>query len=347
MQVAAAPRHRSPHDASRLQTLHNPIPAALAGPSRALQQSMEEPALVLDNLRKTFGSFTAVDGVSLTVPQGSVYGFLGPNGAGKTTTIRMALSIYQPTSGSIRILGKSSALDVRNRIGYLPEERGLYKKMRARDIIAYFASLKGMAMAAARQRAGELLERYGLAEFASYRCEALSKGMGQKVQVLATIAHAPEFVILDEPFSGLDPVNQQVLEDLIDDLRREGTTIIFSTHIMEHAERLCDRLVLIAKGRAVFDGTLAEARRLIPRRILLRTSGAAERLREVAGVVGIERLADDQFELTLTEDGEPDAVLAACFQNGLPLLAFDRSEPTLRDVFLRLVGPEEAAEVLA
>ena len=308
---------------------------------------MKDPALVLEDLRKTFGSFTAVDGVSLTVPQGSVYGFLGPNGAGKTTTIRMALSIYQPTSGNIRILGKSSALEVRNRIGYLPEERGLYKKMRARDTITYFASLKGMSLVAARQRAEDLLEKYGLGAFARYRCEALSKGMSQKVQVLAAIAHRPEFVILDEPFSGLDPVNQQVLEELIEDLRREGTTIIFSTHIMEHAERLCDRLVLIAKGRAVFDGTLAEARRLIPRRILLRTSGEPDGLRQVPGVVGLERLANDQFELTLTEDGNPDDILAACFQNGLPLLAFDRSEPTLRDVFLRLVGPEEAAEVVA
>ncbi|NBP79985.1 ATP-binding cassette domain-containing protein [bacterium] len=309
--------------------------------------STEAPVLILENLRKTFGSFTAVDGVSLTVPRGSVYGFLGPNGAGKTTTLRMALSIYQPTAGSIRVLGRPSALEVRHRIGYLPEERGLYKKMRARDIIAYFASLKGMPTAAARARADELLERYGLAEFARYRCEALSKGMGQKVQVLATIAHAPEFVILDEPFSGLDPVNQQVLEELIDDLRRAGTTIIFSTHIMEHAERLCDRLVLIARGRAVFDGTLSEARRMIPRRILLRTTGDPDGLRQVPGVVGIERLADDQFELTLTEDGEPDAVLAACFQNGLPLLAFDRSEPTLRDVFLRLVGPADAVEEVA
>ena len=307
----------------------------------------DQPVLVLEELRKTFGDFTAVDGVSLSVPRGSVYGFLGPNGAGKTTTLRMALSIYQPTAGRIEILGKPSALDVRHRIGYLPEERGLYKKMRARDIIAYFASLKGMAMGAAKQQAAALLERYGLAEFANYRCEALSKGMAQKVQVLATIAHAPEFVILDEPFSGLDPVNQQVLEDLIDDLRREGTTIIFSTHIMEHAERLCDRLVLIARGRAVFDGTLAEARRLLPRRIVIRTAGNPESLRQVAGVVGIEHVSGDAWELTLTEEGQPDEVLAACFHTGLPLLAFDRSEPTLRDVFLRLVGPDEAAEVVA
>ncbi len=305
-----------------------------------------DPVLVLDGLRKTFGTFTAVHGISLTVPRGSVYGFLGPNGAGTTTTIRMVLSIYKPTAGSVTILGQPSALLVRERIGYLPEEKGLYKKMRARDIIAYFASLKGMASAAAFRRADELLEKYGLGEFARRKCEALSKGMGQKVQVLASIAHRPEFVILDEPFSGLDPVNQQVLEDLIEDLKREGTTIIFSTHIMEHAERLCDRLVLIARGRAVFDGTVAEARRIIPRRIVIRTPGDPQRLRGIAGVTGLSALGGDRHEIILADDGDADAVLAACFRDGIPLLAFDRSEPTLRDVFLRLVGPDQAAEAV-
>ncbi|NBV45582.1 MAG: ATP-binding cassette domain-containing protein [Planctomycetia bacterium] len=306
-----------------------------------------EPVLVVDGLRKTFGAFTAVHGISLSVPRGSVYGFLGPNGAGKTTTIRMVLSIYKPTAGSVTILGQPSALLVRERIGYLPEEKGLYKKMRARDIIAYFASLKGMPRAAALRRADELLEKYGLGEFSRRKCEALSKGMGQKVQVLASIAHRPEFVILDEPFSGLDPVNQQVLEDLIEDLKREGTTIVFSTHIMEHAERLCDRLVLIARGRAVFDGTVAEARRIIPRRIVIRTPADPGRLRGIPGVTGLTPAGGDRHELTLSEDGDADTVLAACFRDGIPLLGFDRSEPTLRDVFLRLVGPDQAAEEVA
>ncbi|MFM7522266.1 MAG: ABC transporter ATP-binding protein [Planctomycetota bacterium] len=306
-----------------------------------------QPVLVLDGLKKSFGAFTAVHDVSLEVPRGSVYGFLGPNGAGKTTTIRMALSIYQPTAGSVTVLGQPSALLVRDRIGYLPEEKGLYKKMRACDIIAYFASLKGMPSAAARKRALELLDKYGLGEFATRKCEALSKGMGQKVQVLASIAHHPEFVILDEPFSGLDPVNQQVLEDLIEDLKREGTTIVFSTHIMEHAERLCDRLVLIARGRAVFDGTVNEARRTIPRRIVIRTPVDPGRLRGMPGVTGLTALGGDRHEVTLADDGDADAILAACFRDGIPLVGFDRSEPTLRDVFLRLVGAEQAAEDVA
>jgi ABC-2 type transport system ATP-binding protein len=309
---------------------------------------MNEPVLVLDRLRKTFGDFTAVHELSLVVPRGSVYGFLGPNGAGKTTTIRMSLAIYSATSGSISILGRPSALEVRDRIGYLPEEKGLYKKMTGRDIIAYFASLKGMKGAEARARASELLDKYGLGEFKDRKCEALSKGMGQKVQVLASIAHRPEFVILDEPFSGLDPVNQQVLEDVIRDLRNDGTTIVFSTHIMEHAERLCDRLVLIAKGRKLFDGTLAEARRLIPRRLVIQTAVSPDALRHVPGVTGLQSLGkDEKYQVTLAEGADADRVLAACFQNGVSLRSFDRSEPTLRDVFLKLVGAEDAEEVMS
>ncbi|MBI5432384.1 MAG: ATP-binding cassette domain-containing protein [Planctomycetes bacterium] len=309
---------------------------------------MSEPVLVLDRLKKTFGDFTAVHEMSLTVPRGSVYGFLGPNGAGKTTTLRMTLAIYAPTSGSISILGHPSALEVRDRIGYLPEEKGLYKKMTGRDLIAYFASLKGMKGRDARVRAGELLDKYGLGEFKDRKCEALSKGMGQKVQVLASIAHRPEFVIFDEPFSGLDPVNQQVLEDVIRDLQRDGTTIIFSTHIMEHAERLCDRLVLIARGRMLFDGTVPEARRMIPRRLIIQTQVNPEALRHVTGVTGLRALGkDDKFEVTLAEGADADRVLAACFQNGISLRSFDRSEPNLRDVFLKLVGAEDAEEVLS
>ncbi|MCE9595553.1 MAG: ATP-binding cassette domain-containing protein [Planctomycetes bacterium] len=309
---------------------------------------MSEPVLVLDRLKKTFGDFTAVHELSLTVPRGSVYGFLGPNGAGKTTTIRMTLAIYEPTEGSISILGHSSALEVRDRIGYLPEEKGLYKKMTGRDIIAYFASLKGMKRSDARVRAGELLDKYGLGEFKDRKCEALSKGMGQKVQVLASIAHRPEFVILDEPFSGLDPVNQQVLEEVIRDLQRDGTTIVFSTHIMEHAERLCDRLVLIARGRRLFDGTVAEARSTVPRRLVIQTQVNPEALRRVNGVTGLRTLAkDDKWEVTLAEGANADEVLAACFQNGISLKSFDRSDPTLRDVFLKLVGAEDAEEVMS
>src|SRR5271157_1088668 len=209
----------------------------------------DAPPLELRNVTKFYGDFKAVDDVSFTLAAGSICGFLGPNGAGKTTTLRMILEIIQPTRGLITVLGRPSALEVRHRIGYLPEEKGLYKKMKAWSVIAYFATLKGLTRKAARQRAFELLERYGLKDFAAKPTEALSKGMGQKVQVLASLVHDPELVILDEPFSGLDPVNQQVMEDIIRDAARRGRTVLFSTHVMQHAERLCDRIVLLAKGR--------------------------------------------------------------------------------------------------
>src|SRR5688572_23423939 len=203
---------------------------------------MTGQVLELEKVTKRFGDFTAVNEVSLSIPRGSIYGFLGQNGAGKTTAIRMIFDIIKPTSGRITILGASTAFDVRQRIGYLPEEKGLYKTMTAAATIAYFASLKGLKRTAANRRARELLERYGLGEFADAKIQSLSKGMGQKVQVLCAIAHEPEFVVLDEPFSGLDPVNQQVLEKLIRDLAARGSTVLFSTHVMQHAERLCDHL---------------------------------------------------------------------------------------------------------
>ena len=210
---------------------------------------MSENVLELRNIVKTFGDFKAVNDVSFSIPQGSIYGFLGPNGAGKTTTIRIILEIIQQTSGSVAVFGHPSSLLVRERIGYLPEEKGLYKKMKTWSIIAYFATLKGLSRAEAKRRAYELLEKYGLKDVADQKTEALSKGMGQKVQVLASIAHDPDLVILDEPFSGLDPVNQEVMEEIIRDMAARGKTILFSTHVMQHAERICDHILLIAGGK--------------------------------------------------------------------------------------------------
>ena len=192
----------------------------------------ENEGLEIRKIGKRFKKRPVLRDVSMNLNRGEVVGLLGPNGAGKTTTIRMILDIVKPSSGDITILGADSALDVRNRIGYLPEEKGLYKKMKAWAIIAYFARLKGMPSSEAKTRAFELLERYGLGDFVNAKVETLSKGMGQKVQVLASIAHRPDFVILDEPFSGLDPPNQQVMEQVISDLNKEGATIIFSTHVI-------------------------------------------------------------------------------------------------------------------
>src|SRR6478736_416571 len=306
--------------------------------------------LELRGVTKLFGNFRAVNDVSFSLPAGSIYGFLGPNGAGKTTTIRMILEIIKPTSGSITVLGETSALKVRHRIGYLPEEKGLYKKMKCWAIVAYFASLKGLDRKSAKARAFELLERYGLKDFADKPTDALSKGMGQKVQVLASIAHDPEFVILDEPFSGLDPVNQQVMEEIIRDMAQRNRTVLFSTHVMQHAERLCDRILLLAKGRKIFDGTIDEAKETIPRRVRIETNddiAPLRELREVAVVRVVEGLSGvpatngvAHWELELRDHTDPQAILQACFARGIRLQRYTQSEPTLHEVFMRLVRLE-------
>lgn len=304
--------------------------------------------LRLEHVSKTYGEFTAVNDVSLSIPKGSIYGFLGPNGAGKTTTIRMILEIVRPSAGSISILGHASALDVRNRIGYLPEEKGLYKKMKVWALIQYFAMLKGMNKKAAKQQAWHLLEKYGLKDFAEAKVESLSKGMGQKVQVLSAVAHEPELVILDEPFSGLDPVNQSVLEELITDMASNGQTVIFSTHVMQHAERLCDHILLIAKGRKIFDGTVAQAKATIPRRVVIESIDDVQRLSTIAGVADITKLDADgasatdapQWQIHISEKLNPQDILRSCFELNISLSRFEFTEPSLHDVFVHLVGDE-------
>lgn len=312
---------------------------------------MTENTLELHNVCKTYGDFTAVDDVSFVIPKGAVYGFLGPNGAGKTTTIRMILEIIKPSAGDISIFGCPSALDVRDRIGYLPEEKGLYKKMRAWSIIAYFATLKGMDRRSAKRRAFELLERYGLKDFAEAKTEALSKGMGQKVQVLASIAHDPEFVILDEPFSGLDPVNQEVMELVIKDLSERGHTVLFSTHVMSHAERICDRIVLLAGGKKILDDTVENARKTIPRKLRLqsvRDLTFLDRMNDVLLMVPLDDHGDalidgagqtgTLWDVHLSDTAEPIDVIEQCLKEGVPLDRFDYSPPSLHEVFVHLVG---------
>lgn len=311
---------------------------------------MDQPVLHLDEVNKNYGEFRAVDDLSLLIPKGSICGFLGPNGAGKTTTLRMVLDIIKPTSGSIKIFGQSSAYDVRNRIGYLPEEKGLYKKMKTCDVIAYFAMLKGLGYRQARKTAIELLSRYGLEEFARRKVEALSKGMSQKVQVIASTAHDPDLVILDEPFSGLDPINQKVLEGLILDIAARGKTVLFSTHVMQHAERICDHIILIAKGCKIFDGSIADARKLLPRRLYITVDGDIKQVNQIPGVVSIinDEKDDEQtntgsnsnshsYQIDFEESADPNVILKFCYENDIPLLHFDQQEPTLHDVFVELV----------
>ncbi len=306
---------------------------------------MSEPVVLLENVVKRYGGFTAVDDLSFAVAPGEIYGFLGPNGAGKTTTLRMMLDIINPTSGKILVLGSQSAIPVRRRIGYLPEERGLYKKMKAVDSIAYFSQLRGMSRRDARKRAMALLEEFGLAEFAHSKCEALSKGMAQKVQLLTTIAHEPELLILDEPFSGLDPINQQTLEDLIRNQRAAGRTIIFSTHVMQHAERLCDRFLIMAHGQKRFEGAMHEARASFAQRLHVRTNAPMEALTALGGIerIRIEEKNDAEttYEIELEDGADPQQFLERAVAAGITLTRFEQAGATLHDIFVSLAGDEK------
>ncbi len=296
-----------------------------------------EHALVLERVTKRFGQVTAVDDFSLSVPTGCIYGFLGPNGAGKTTNIRMVMSIFYPDAGRISVLGHANAEAIKDRLGYLPEEKGLYKKMKTGEIVTYFGRLKGMDGATAKRRANDLLTRYGLGDWLDKRCEALSKGMGQKVQLLGTIIHEPELVILDEPFSGLDPVNMELMRDTIVQFKRDGRTVIFSTHVMAQAEEICDYIVLINRGKKVLDGTLAQIKASHDNRgIQLDYDGDGAVLRELRGVQRVND-AGKHAELFLHHGVDPQQVLAQLVGK-VSIRRFDLREPSLHEIFVRAVG---------
>jgi ABC-2 type transport system ATP-binding protein len=299
------------------------------------------PALSLERVCKRYGEFQAVRDLGFQVEPGTVFGFLGPNGAGKTTTLRMVLGLIPPTSGRIAVLGASDPVKVRDRIGFLPEERGLYRRMTPVEAVVFFAGLKGVPSAQARRRGVELLESQGLGEALHRPMRALSKGMAQKVQIVCALAHNPELVILDEPFSGLDPVNQQGLERLILDLAGRGATVIFSTHVMAHAERLCRRIVLMARGAKVFDGTVQAACATTAQRLVLEGGLTREQALALPGVVGVESAAPGdsgatRLNASLSRDAEPQAALRAAFERGLDLIQFRVESPTLHDAFIHL-----------
>jgi ABC-2 type transport system ATP-binding protein len=297
-------------------------------------------ALVLDKVVKRFGDFAAVDELSFAVPDGGIFGFLGGNGAGKTTSIRMMLDILRPDAGRIEILGRAPSRANAPHLGFLPEERGLYRLMTVMDTVIYFGRLKGMSPADAAARASALIERLGLSEWARTTLEKLSKGMSQKVQLATALVNAPRLLLLDEPFSGLDPVNQGVLEELVREAARNGATVIFSTHVMQHAERLCDRLLLLARGRKVFEGTQAEARAKLPPRLRLTAQADPSRLPGVARAepAGPARGGWQDWDITMASGEEAQALLQHCTASGFLLRGFELHKPSLHDVFLHLVG---------
>ena len=302
---------------------------------------MADLALELTRVTKRFGSFTAVNDLGFALPRGRILGYLGPNGAGKTTSIRMMLGILKPDEGAVHILG-GEATGQRSRVGYLPEERGLYKRMRADDSIAYIAMLKGVPRREALKRARDLLERYGLGKFARTRIEGLSKGMAQKVQLLSAIAHDPDFIILDEPFSGLDPINQADVEQTIRALAQGGMTVLFSTHTMQHAERLADQLIVLSRGRKLFDGNLDAARRLLPRRARIGADADLAFLKNSPQVTAIARQGES-WVLDLKEGADGRDLLSECFTRRVPLTHFDVAPPSLHDVFVSLIERDRAA----
>lgn len=297
--------------------------------------SNQDFVIVAERLVKRFGDRRVVDGVSLVVPRGMIYGVLGPNGAGKTTTLRMLLGIIEPEEGSRTLLGYSHPRDASDRVGYLPEERGLYPAMKAREAIAFMGALRGLPWHEGRARAGALLEQVGLGQAANEKIRKLSKGMAQLVQLLGSIVHQPDLLVLDEPFSGLDPVNQERLETLILAERDRGATILFSTHVMAHAQRLCDRLAIIAGGQRRFEGTVGEARAMLPQQVLYEphfpNDGIAAQLPPGAQREG------NAWRFELPPEGI-ETLLKRLIDAGYGISGLSIERPGLHEAFVRIVG---------
>jgi len=291
----------------------------------------------IENVTKTFGEVRAVDSLFLNVPRGSIYGFIGPNGSGKTTTLRMIMNIFYPDSGAIRVFGQALLGAASERIGYLPEERGLYKKMKVRDLLRFYGELKSGRKV--NKEVDEWLERLDLGAWARKKIETLSKGMAQKVQFISAVVSGPELIILDEPFTGLDPVNLEAIKNAVLDLRSRGATVIFSTHDMNVAEKMCDFIFMIFKGRKVLDGTLISIQDEYGSDTLrLRAEGGISSLKSLDGVEKITDFGGLQ-ELRLRPEADHQEILAQIMAR-TRIYSFDLAKPTLYDIFLRIAGPE-------
>jgi ABC-2 type transport system ATP-binding protein len=309
---------------------------------------MSDLAIDIRNVVKRFDEFVAVRDLSLQVPRGSVYGLLGPNGAGKTTTIRMVLDIIAPDAGTISIFGTPhDAPGILNRVGYLPEERGLYKKMQVKRVLLFLAELKGISHRDASKRIDEWLERFSLStpdkNWGDAKVDELSRGMQQKVQFIATLLHDPDLVILDEPFSGLDPINAQALKDAVGDLKRRGKTVIFSTHVMENAEKMCDSVCIIARGEKVLDGSVATVREQHGGRnvALSLISGTQNGVGAVLRDASLVKKLDENnrfFEIELAAGADPQSLLRRLIEAGAGIERFELVQPSLHQIFIQRVG---------
>ena len=292
-------------------------------------------AVEVSHIAKSFADKVAVDNLSFSVAQGEMFGLIGPNGAGKTTTIRMMMDILRPDSGEVTILGEKLNEATKNRLGYLPEERGLYKKLKVLDSIVYLASLKGVDRHSATEKANELLTQTGMLASKNKKIEALSRGMGQIIQFIVTIIHDPQLLVLDEPFAGLDPVNTELLKGMLADLRNQGKAVILSTHQMNQVEELCDRILMINNGQDVLYGDLSEIKaRYRGNSVVLDFEGE---LGEVAGVTG-KRTHKGYTELMLDGTTTPQQVLAHLISRGMVINRFEVATPSLNEIFLKEVG---------
>jgi ABC-2 type transport system ATP-binding protein len=298
----------------------------------------------IESVSKTFGNLKAVDRVSFATQTGEIFGLLGPNGAGKTTIIRMIMNILAPDSGEIRFDGRKLTEEDKSRIGYLPEERGLYKKEKVCQMLSYLADLKGADPKQSQANIDRWLERFDILDWKDRKIEDLSKGMSQKVQFIAAVAHDPELLFFDEPFSGLDPVSADMLRDSIQELGREGKTVLFSTHIMEHAEKICKRIFLINKGRELVQGGMNDLKnRYGSRTVIIEFDGDDSVIKDLPAVKSIIRYPR-YIELELEERGNPDEVLASIVGR-VSIRRFEISSPSLHSIFIRLVGGKEEADV--
>jgi len=294
--------------------------------------------IALDRITKTFGNHVAVDALSLEVPKGSIYGFIGPNGSGKTTTIRMIMNILYPDSGTIQIFGKEQTGSRLDQVGYLPEERGLYKKMKVKELIQFYAELKNVPQPG--PLADSWLEKFDLTPWANKKVEALSKGMSQKVQFTITVINQPEIIILDEPFSGLDPVNAEIIKEIILELRDKGSTIIFSTHDMAVAEKMCDFIFMIYQGKKVLDGTLKSIQEQFGQdTIRIRTEGGPKALKDIAGIEKMNDFGQMQ-ELRMEQGTDPQEILSVIMKK-TRVTSFEITSPSLNDIFIRIARPEK------
>lgn len=302
---------------------------------------MTEYCVEASGLSKFFDTYKAVDDVSLAVPVGSIYGVLGPNGAGKTTSLRMMLGVIDPDAGQSRLFGDQIPRAVRHRIGYLPEERGLYPGMKAREAIAFMGALRGLDWAEGRRRAATFMGELGLERVVDEKIRKLSKGMAQMVQLIGSIVHTPDLIVLDEPFSGLDPVNQERLEMLVRREQSRGATILFSTHVMAHAERLCDRLAIIAGAKRRFEGTVEDARALLPMQVRY-TPRRGDDSAAVAAILPIEaRMVGDGWQFAI-DDAGVESLLGKITASGLGVAGLSIARPALHDAFVHIVRQVDA-----